>query len=297
MKKIISISVILFLFLADITSAKELKVLTIGNSFTWSLGSHFKKVVKSVDGCNLDLKFANFSGCDLARHWQYISEEENSGKKIYDKGRTSLKEILLKTKWDVVTIQQASHLSWSSKTYFPYAQNIVDYIRKYCPTAKIMLQQTWSYRIDSQRFADWHLTQKEMFELLKNAYNEAAKKLSIGQIPTGDAVEMARKEIKQKYVAPSREELKTYNYPDTPRQSGDVVGKYYWEKKNGKMILCTDSIHLNDYGEYLQACVWFVALYDKPASEIKYIPKNMSYEQANSFHKIVDKLLGTKLSN
>ncbi len=284
--------VTLLLLLATCLSfATELKVLTIGNSFTWSLQTHFEKVVKSVDGCSIDLEFANFGGCELHRHWKYISDEEQSGKKIYQKGTTTLKDILKKKDWDIVTIQQASHLSWQAESYFPYAQNIVDYIKKHCPNAKIMLQQTWSYRADAPRFAQWKISQKQMFELLKDAYNKASQKLSIEQIPTGDAIELARKEISEKYIPPTAEELKTYKYPDTPRQSGDIVGKYHWKKHNGKMQLQADTIHLNNYGEYLQACVWFAKLYKRPASEIKYIPQNMSDEQAKAFQKIADAVL------
>ncbi len=279
------------IFASSIVSAQNLKVLTIGNSFTWSLQTHFQKVVESVDGCSVELEFANFGGCELHRHWKYISDEETSGKKIYQKGTVTLRELLTKKKWDIVTIQQASHLSWQPDSYFPYAKNIVDYVKKYCPNAKIMIQQTWSYRADAPRLSQWSISQEKMFELIKDAYNKAAQTLSLEQIPTGEAVYLARKDIVEKFVPVSKKDLSTYKYPDMPRQAGDIVGKYIWKKQKGEMVLISDTIHLNKYGEYLQACVWFAKLYKKPASEIKYIPQNMSDKQAKAFQKIADEVV------
>lgn len=282
--------ILFFIFLISssvLSFAQELKVLTIGNSFTWSLNTYFSKVVNSVEGCKLDLEFANFGGCELDRHWRYITEEEQQNKQIYRKGKTTLKEILQSKKWDIVTIQQASHKSYIKESYFPYAQNIVDYVKKHCPTAKIYIQQTWSYRADSPRLKQWKLSQEEMYNKLESAYAEAAEKLGLEQIYSGRAVQLARKAIKDPFVAPT--DLKSYKYPDMPRQAGDVVGKYYWRKsKKGYMYIDSDTIHLNRYGEYLQACVWFATLYKKSATEIKYIPDNMEDAIAKRFQKIAD---------
>ena len=52
-----------------------MKILTIGNSFTWSLQPFFEKVVQSA-GDEVMLAFANHGGCELHRHWEYISNEE-----------------------------------------------------------------------------------------------------------------------------------------------------------------------------------------------------------------------------
>lgn len=270
------------------TLAQELKVLTIGNSFSQSLEKYFKDVVKSVEGCSLDLEFANFGGCELDRHWSYITQEEQQGKQIY-RGTTTLKKILQSKKWDIITIQQASHKSFIKETYFPYAQNIVDYIKKYCPTAKILIQQTWSYRVDCHRFKKWGFSQDEMFDKLEKAYLEASEKLGIEQIYMGKAVQLARKTIISEPFTPPTN-LKDYRYPDLPKQSGDIVGQYSWKKSKGKMVLKTDTIHLNEYGKYLQACVWFTTLYKKSATEIKFIPDIMDDSLAKKIHQIADKV-------
>ena len=55
----------------------SLRILTIGNSFTDSLTRYFPQVAESA-GCHLTFDRANFGGCELERHWSYISAEEAS---------------------------------------------------------------------------------------------------------------------------------------------------------------------------------------------------------------------------
>jgi hypothetical protein len=57
--------------------------------------------------------------------------------------KVSLKEALLNKKWDVVTIQQVSNESFNYSTYQPYLNELMEYVRKYAPGAKIGVHQTW----------------------------------------------------------------------------------------------------------------------------------------------------------
>ena len=103
---------------------QDLKILTIGNSFTDSLVFYFADVVKSA-GCGILFDRANHGGCELRRHWSYIDfEERDSTAMMYQVPRVKLRDILMREPWDIVTIQQASHESWNPETYQPYASNI-----------------------------------------------------------------------------------------------------------------------------------------------------------------------------
>ncbi len=282
--------VLFFAILAFSSNAKDLSVLTIGNSFTWSLDPYFKKVVESA-GHGLHIEFANFGGCELRRHWKYIEEESNSSRKIYGGGKQTLAEILKSRQWDIVTIQQASHESWQSESYQPFAKNICAFVKKHAPNAKIVIQQTWSYRADAPRFEKWGFDNEEMFKRVKSAYAKLASEMNLEIIPVGEAVSMARANSPIKFKPYTKEELKNCNYPDLPKQAGDVVGNLFWKKnKKGQMTIVADTIHLNSYGKYLQACVWFVSLYDEPASKIKFIPNNMADSTAREFQAIADKV-------
>jgi hypothetical protein len=57
------------------------------------------------------------------------------------------------TKWDYVTIQQASIKSHDFSTYQPHAGFLRDLITKHAPQAKLLIHQTWAYRVDDPRFA------------------------------------------------------------------------------------------------------------------------------------------------
>ena len=70
-------------------------------------------------------------------------------------------------------------------------------------------------------------------------------------------------------------------YPDIPPWKGDAVGFISWkkDKKTGKRELHSDYIHLNPFGRYIQACVWFSFLYGVPVSEITWQPEDFSQQE------------------
>ncbi len=257
----------------------ELKVLTIGNSFSSSLKHCFPSVAKSA-GCTLKLEHADFGGCEMARHWSYIEAEENSLLcRIYQGGR-KLSTILEAETWDIVSIQQASAFSWRPESYHPYAENLHNYVKKHAPTAEVVIQQTWSYHRDHLQFqpgSEWGINQMTMYERLTENYIALAKDLKLRVIPTGYAVQLARAGETIQRPVYDYETLKNYNYPDLPPQAGNLVGKYYWNKSQltGEFELGADLIHLNFRGNYLQACVWFASLFGRPTSEISSVPDDM----------------------
>lgn len=274
------------LLAAFLLQAKEVKLLTIGNSFADSAFVFLPKVASSVEGCSIVMERANHGGCELSRHWRYISEEESdSSVKNYNK--RTLKEILNSRKWDFVTIQQASHESWKAESYQPYANNIIGYVNKNAPSAEVLIQQTWSYRLDCPRFKKWGISQKEMYERLTAAYLKLAKETNLRVIPTGYAVELARATQGYEFKMYDKALLKTLKWPDLPNQSGDLVGQMAWDKaKKGYLYINVDSIHLNDRGRYLQACVWFGFMFEKDPRLIKYVPKSIADKDAEFLRNV-----------
>ena len=267
---------------------KHLNVLTIGNSFTESLKAFFPDVTASVPGCELHLEGANHGGCELERHWKYISCEESDGVfSMYQDRRWKLREILAREKWDIVSIQQASHYSWRPETYQPYAKNIVEYVRKYAPDAEIVIQQTWAYRADDPRIMPggaWEIDQTEMYRRLTNAYLALSKELGLRIIPTGKAVQITRQHEANPFVPYSQEQFESLRWPDLPSQAGDVVGAMRWKKdvETGRMKIVRDTIHLNIRGQFLQACVWFAFLFGRSTSEITLRPDTLADDDIES---------------
>lgn len=275
------VSTLLFLLLTlpFASMAKELKVLTIGNSFAHSIGAHLPKVAASVPGCYLKLGFANLPGCSLRQHWNNAEREErNESAKFYGKAMGQpavykLREILTSEKWDIISIQQASHDSWRPETFQPYADKLIGYIRNYAPQAEIVIQQTWSYRRDCPLFKEWNITPKQMYSALNANYRKLAEGKGLRVIPMGLAVELGRSEQPEICVPYDRAKLSELVPPDLPSRANLLVGNCFWRKgKNGDLWLRQDYIHLSPRGEYLQACLWFAFLFDKKTSEIAYVP-------------------------
>ena len=257
----------------------SLKILTIGNSFTDSLAEYFPQAVRSAR-CEVDFYRANFGGCELERHWSYICAEESSEIcRIYN-GGTKMKDILAGNKWDIVTIQQASHASWQWETYLPFAANIRDYIKKYAPQAEVVIQQTWAYHPYDPRIrtgGEWGFDQQGMYERLTQCYKKLAAVLNARLIPAGKAVQLYRQKHPFAFAAYDPAEISKLQWPDLPPMAGELVGSCSWKKNPaGEMVISRDFIHLNAMGRYLQACVWFAFLFERSAREIKFVPQEIS---------------------
>ena len=281
-------------------SAKDLKVLMIGNSFSVCVGQCLPSIVQSFPEHSLELTSACIGGCPLEKHVKNIKAAEDGtkagkywimvwtvskGGPVQSKSSSGyLADLLKKQSYDIVTIQQASKFSWKWESYEPYAGELIAFIRQCQPDAEIVIQQTWSYRSDAAALKSFKLDQTGMYEHLRDAYRQLAEKYGFRVIPTGDAVQLFRKYTPVKYQKPEG----TFEYPNVPSQAGDVVGSAKWARPKARktkdkdgdkgeepMKLRVDTHHLNPDGHYLQACVWFSFLYGEPADKIAWAPKNM----------------------
>ncbi len=300
MRMLKSIALGAVLAASTVCSAKDLKVLTIGNSFAESAFRFLPSVVKSVPGCKIEMERANIGGCTLERHWkEHFKAEQDPQYKPYGWGKKkrSLREILSSEKWDVVTIQQGSHESWRPETYEPYAENLIRLVRELAPQAEIVIQETWAYRPDDGRLKSWKIGQTEMYDRLTKCYRDLAEKYQLRVIPTGTAVQLTRAKTSgdEKFKPCDPAQMKTFKWPDLPRQAGDVVGQAYWGKnrKTGEMQIWIDPSHLNRRGDYLQACLWFAALYGRKTSEIKFIPAMIGKSDAAFLQACAQEALDT----
>ncbi len=279
-----------------LAGASEISVLTIGNSFADSVFGYLPEIAASA-GDKIILERANIGGCPMDKHWALVekSEADPTFKPYY--GKFSLKEKLQSRKWDVVTIQQVSSKSWQPDSFNPYARNLYDYVKKYAPGAEVVIQQTWAYRFDDPRLAKWKIGQEEMYKRLTDAYNKAAAELKVRQIPTGDAVQLARQTQPKPYVPYAPAVLKNLKHPaPLPSEQGSFARGFSWIKdKEGNYVIKNDPAHLNKRGEYLQSCVWYGFLFGKPTSDIKFVPKEISAEDARFLRETARKALDARL--
>ncbi len=105
----------------------------------------------------------------------------------------SLREALECEDWDVVTIQQASSLSFKPESFQPYAGILISYIHKYAPHAEILIFETWAYPDDYfSKFKEEGLDQQKMYAGLKAAYQKLSADTGLRIIPVGDAFQKVR---------------------------------------------------------------------------------------------------------
>lgn len=265
-----------------------LKVLMIGNSFSICV-LRYAPIVASKLGCPLDMASLYIGGCPLERHAANIAAGEYHEHKPYlvtwnfssleDQSKASFAGILAKSadsnghveyhgnipamlsaeKWDVVTIQQASHESWNAATFHPWADLVVSEVRRLAPQAKIMIQETWSYCNGDGRICDqasggpgsWGFDQAGMSDRVSANYRALSAKFGFEIIPTGTAIRLFRERKPVSAI------------------SDDVVGNMRIDE-NGKLY--GDSIHLNHDGEYLQACTWIAALFGADVASLDWAP-------------------------
>jgi hypothetical protein len=271
---------LLVLMLAALCAgAAEKKVLTIGNSFANSVRWDLPEIARA-QGDKLLLGRANHGGCSIQRHWKYVCEEEADPAVKhykYQNRKMKLRDMLAAEKWDIVTMQQVSPLSWVKDSFYPELDKLVAYVKKHAPGAEIVLQQTWAYRIDDPRLKAWGGQQK-MYENICRNYVEASRKYGFRIIPAGLAVELARSKQSVKFVPVPAGVIKNAAPGSVIEQPGSLISGWKWRKdrKTGQERFSRDSIHLNNRGEYLQACVWYGFIFGKSPREIKYSGRDLA---------------------
>lgn len=263
-------------------SAKELKVLMIGNSFSASVHRYLPKIVEAGKQHKLLLGNAYIGGCTLERHCSNIDAEKSkpdfkpysfvvTGKRTT---RAKLSDMIKAEKWDIITIQQGSrHSPYKDKTQ-AYGKKLIAFVKQLAPQAEIVVHQTWAYRADHPWFTKKgsELTRQKMHDMLTANYVELATSNKLRMIPVGNAVQLFREKLPVKTVKYTDADLKKLKKPAViDITGGDVVGSMAWKKnrKGPGEYLSNDRIHLGYSGAFLQGCVWYMFLFDAKASDIK----------------------------
>lgn len=278
-------------------TGKTVRVLTIGNSFSRN-ATHYLGDLAEAAGNKLVHGPIVVGGASLELHagkMQAFEKDAANTNGFYSTKR-SLKQELQRDQWDYVTIQQASIKSHDIATYKPFANELADYIKKYAPQAKLMVHQTWEYRVDDPRFKVANpkpgepKTQAEMYAGLTSAYKTITAELGATRIPVGDAFHLADTDKKWGYQPDTKFDMKKAEEPALPDQTHSLHVGWRWAKgKNGKTTLSMDGHHANMAGEYLGACVWYEILFNESVVGNKYVPKGLDKDYAKFLQETAHK--------
>lgn len=283
---------------------RTVKLLTIGNSFSRNATNHLDDLAKA-GGHTLIHRSIVVGGASLELHATraQIHEADADNPKGHYTNRRSLKDELLAEKWDYVTIQQASFRSHDLATFRPFAKWLADYIAQHAPTAKLLVHQTWAYRVDDPRFTKPSgkpgepRTQEEMYRGLTKAYLTIAAELDAGILPVGDAFFLADTDAERAFRSDTAFDPKNAKAPAVPKQNHSLHIGWRWSKlkEGGEAKLTMDGRHANLAGEYLGACVWYEVLFGESTVGISYVPPRIEPDYARFLQETASKAVAARL--
>ena len=170
-----------------------MKILSIGNSFSQD-AHRYLHLLGKADGVEIKTVNLLIGGCSLQTHYQNMLDDEANYWMEFNGQPTgfkvSIRQALTSDDWDYITLQQASAFSAKEESYFPYIEALAEYVRKYCPRAKVVLHQTWTYEEGGKQMTESDFDgAEEMLLKVHSAYEKAAHAIGAdGVIPCGEVV-------------------------------------------------------------------------------------------------------------
>lgn len=247
---------LLILIFAGSISAKTIKVLAIGNSFSVDAIEQYLYELADASGDEIIIGNMYIGGAELALHQQHSESNADaySYRKIVDGKKTTIKNFNLISAiqdedWDYISLQQASPKSGQFNSFFPYVFSLKRFIKEHAsnPKVKFILHATWAYAEDSKHsgFANYNNDQLTMYNAIVSATKSAYKAAQFNVlIPAGTAIQNGRKSV-----------------------LGDTF--------------CRDGYHLEyTYGRFTAACTWYQVLFKKSVMKNPYKPETITDEQA-----------------
>lgn len=224
----------------------QIKVLGIGNSFSEDALEQNISEIALTEGTPMIIANMYIGGCSIDRHvgniegnkadYRYTKFTVDGQKTIREK--VSLESIINEEDWDYISVQQ---VSGQSGFYESYARinELISWIKKKVPGAKILMHQTWAYGVGSNHsdFPKYDSSQEKMHNAICDAVSRVAREQQVdGVIPSGPAIQELRK----------------------------MTGDY---------DLTRDGYHMSlGMGRYTLACVWYSFITGRNANKIKFYP-------------------------
>lgn len=183
-----------------VRNEKTLKVLAIGNSFSQDATTYIREMA-IADGVDLRVANAFIGGCSYERHYNNITNGAKDYTLTYYTPEekfvfpgSSLEQCVTASDWDIITIQQVSGLSGKYETFFPFAPELVSYVKSIHPNAEIRIHMIWAYaRFYPGVANNGYGTNLNMYNRIVEAYNKLAEVLGdVKIIPSGPAMQIAR---------------------------------------------------------------------------------------------------------
>ena len=242
----------LFTFLP--LSAKVIKVLAIGNSFSQDAVEQYLYELAHAQGDSLVIGNAYIGGCSIDRHYTNLVKDSAlyAYRKIVggvrsERRKWTLKKILRDEQWDIISLQQASQLTGDPESFrnLPLLKRLVQsYTTNF--HVEFVWHMTWAYAEDfkSPLFYPYDNNQRKMYSYIVSTMLTVMPTISYPRIiPTGTAIQLVRLRM------------------------GDILNR--------------DGMHLSyTLGRYTAACTWCEFLTGRIVDGNSYYPATISESEA-----------------
>ena len=232
-------------------TTKSIKVLSIGHSFSVDvMGTYLYQMLEQAGYEDITIGYLYYPGCQLSRHWEYISTNTN-GHERYGKNETGswvttsspyAIDVLRDEDWDYVTLQVSpdyvggdipSSGFGAGKVEYSYLPLMIDWIQENALNANVDIKfhQIWAYSegCDLWSYTYHNFDQMTMYNNIIDATQQyvATNEDITGIIPCGTAVQNGRALLGD-----------IFNMPDASTGG-------------------SDGYHLNElYGDFLGSLTW-----------------------------------------
>lgn len=215
---------------APLSDGRTLKVLAIGNSFSNNTTQYLYDIATAEGITEVVIGRLYISGCTLAKHLE--NSQTNASAYTYYKNDSgtwnsieaaTLLYALHDEDWDIITMQQGSGSFGKVETYRGVIDQLVNYVNKTNPNARLVWHMTWAYQEGSTNaaFVGYENDQLTMYNAIVNAVQQGIDITShfAAVIPVGTAIQNARTSFMGDNLTRD-----TYHL----NEMGMVIGGYTW---------------------------------------------------------------------
>ena len=138
---------------------KELRVLSVGNSFSVDTMTHLAEVARSAGVERIRLGNLYVGGCSIARHYAHATQDvavykyyTNDGSGWQSAPDVSIRAAVESEEWDWISIQHGTNDGSRYTRAASYADlpALVAYLKALAPQARIAFNMTWVWESNSQ---------------------------------------------------------------------------------------------------------------------------------------------------
>ena len=184
---------------------KEIKLLSISNSFGVNLQSYAHQIAKA-NKINLDIYVLYIGGCSLERHTQNI-KNNSKAYELFHNGESTKKMVSISEalkyfdKWDYILTQQVSVYSGIYDSYYPYLTALYEYIKENTKFETFGFQETWQYGKNipfKEQIAHYNNDPEFMYSMIVKTYKKIKSDFEDAIIVnSGDIIHNAQKTFKE----------------------------------------------------------------------------------------------------